>query len=255
MKTPDVPLLLTVARLALAPALWRLAWRRRERLFCAGLLAELALDIADGVLARRISPPATLARQRRWDGAVDAVIYLSVPWCVLRLRPGVVRAQAGPLAALLAAHLIDFAAGVARFGQLPRYHAWSFKLTAGALGLAVPTLFRWGDGSRPFRLALLAATLAHAENVAITLALPGWQTPVPTLLHAFQARDDGPKSSSASVAEPEPPGGAPRASSCEGPVCGRHNTVRGVSQRQSGECNDSPPCTLPCSQTGLMGGV
>ena len=190
MTGHDIPLLLTASRLTLAPVLWRLAWVGRGRLFCAGLLAELALDIADGVLARRISPPAALARQRRWDGAVDATIYFSVPWCVLRLRPGVVRAQAGPLAALLAAHLIDLAVGVARFGQLPRYHTWSFKLTAGALGLAVPTLFWRGDTSGPFRLALLAATLAHAENVAITLALPGWQAPVPTLLHAIKARDN-----------------------------------------------------------------
>ena len=127
------------------------------------------------------------------------------------------RAQAVPLAALLAAHLIDFAAGMARFGQLPRYHTWSFKLTAGALGLAIPTLFRWGDASRPFRLALLAATLAHAENVAITMALPEWQTPVPTLLHAFWMRRDGSRSSGANVAGPGLASGAPRASPGEGP--------------------------------------
>lgn len=191
MKGMDFPLLLTGARLALAPILGALAWRGHGKPFCCCLLAELGLDIADGVLARRFSPPATLARQRWWDGRVDAAIYCAVPWCVWRLRPGVVRAQAGPLAALAGAHLLNLATGLARFGRLPRYHTLSFKLTAGALGLAVPTLFTRGAASRPFRLALLAATLAHLENVAITLTLPEWRAAVPTWWHARRGAGRG----------------------------------------------------------------
>lgn len=188
MSRADFPSLLTGARLALAPLLGLLAWRRRGTPFCACLLAALGLDIADGVLARRFSPPVALARQRRWDGRVDAVIYLTAPWAIWRLRPGVARAQAGPLAALAGAHLLNLATGWARFGRLPRYHTRSFKLSAGALGLAVPTLFTRGVRSRPFRLALLAATAAHLENVAITLTLAEWRAPVPTLWHALHAR-------------------------------------------------------------------
>ncbi|CAA9583993.1 MAG: hypothetical protein AVDCRST_MAG88-3689, partial [uncultured Thermomicrobiales bacterium] len=63
-------------------------------------------------------------------------------------------------------------------------HIWSHP----ALGLAVPTLFTRGVRSRPFRLALLAATLAHLENVAITLTLAEWRASVPTLWHALHGR-------------------------------------------------------------------
>lgn len=188
MKGADFPLLLTGTRLALAPLLGLLTWRGRGKLFCYCLLAELGLDIADGVLARRFSPFAALARQRRCDGLVDAVIYLTVPWYIWWLRPGVVRAHAGPLAALVGAHLLNLATGLVKFRRLPRYHTRSFKLSVGALGLAVPTLFIDGVRSRPFRVALLAATVAHLENIAITLTLVEWRAAVPTLWHALHMR-------------------------------------------------------------------
>ena len=178
------PWFLTLSRFALAPVLVVCAWRRAGMPFCALLVASLGMDIADGVLARRWLNPAALARQRRWDGGADAVLYGIAPLCLWRLRPGLPRAQAMPLVLLLLAHLLDLAAGLAKFRRLPRYHTRSFRISAGALGLAVPTLFTHGDRAAPFEFALWAATAAHIENILITHSLTYWRASVPTLRDA-----------------------------------------------------------------------
>lgn len=72
------PLTLTVIRAACAGGLIDAALRRREARFCAVLLAEIALVVPVGVIG---------------------------------MRPEILRTLRAPLATLLAAHVIDGAAG------------------------------------------------------------------------------------------------------------------------------------------------
>src|SRR5262249_54297956 len=157
------------------------ATRRRSGSFCALLTAALALDIVDGVLARRLSPPGLLRQQRVWDGRVDALVYVAVPLCVLRLRPDVLRTHRHLAALFVVAHLLDAATGLWKWHRLPRYHSWSFKYSAGAMGFTLPTLLIGEGDGRLFRMALGAAILSHGENIAITCAMRTWSSDVPSL--------------------------------------------------------------------------
>src|SRR5262249_10493283 len=81
------------------------------------------------------------------------------------------------------------ATGLWKWHRLPRYHSWSFKYSAGAMGFTLPTLLIGEGDGRLFRIALGAAILAHGENIAITCAMRTWSSDVPSLWHLLPERE------------------------------------------------------------------
>jgi hypothetical protein len=64
---------------------------------------HLVIDLADGILARRIGDPTALRRQRALDSVADVALRLTAPLCARRLCPTLLRQEAVPIANLAAA--------------------------------------------------------------------------------------------------------------------------------------------------------
>ncbi|HEX7606596.1 MAG TPA: hypothetical protein VF348_07785, partial [Usitatibacter sp.] len=93
---------------------------------------------------------------------------------------------AGVVGTLALNHLVEFI----KFRRESSYHTWLSKTWGVVLFVALVFLFAGNnDGLVPWGLGL--GLLSHAENLAITLALPVWQHDVPTIVHALAIRRKG----------------------------------------------------------------
>ncbi|HEX4934074.1 MAG TPA: CDP-alcohol phosphatidyltransferase family protein [Gemmatimonadaceae bacterium] len=177
---------LTLLRLLLAPACVILARDPSSgRAIAAALVAGFVSDVLDGVVARRAN--ASTAFLRRLDSGVDTVFYLGIAWAAWRLFPGVMRANAWLIAAVLVAEGLNYVAAYLRFGQAPAYHAISAK--AFGLLLFVALLVLFGTGERALLApALVLGVLATAESIAISCVLPVARHDVASLAVALRLR-------------------------------------------------------------------
>jgi hypothetical protein len=179
---------LSALRLVAVPGVVWLARRGARRSWAATAATLVAVDLADGILARRAGDPAALARQRRLDGIADAAFFAVAPVCAYWLRPELLRQERLPLALYAAAQVVSLGACQVRFGRLPRYHTFVYKWSSGMLGVALAGRVAGGRQGWGFRPALVLVTLAHLEAVAITCLLRAYRQPVRTVWDVVRSR-------------------------------------------------------------------
>ena len=171
----NLPNAFTATRFALVPVLLLLAATHHPTAFVAVLAAAFATDAIDGYLARRFRLESPLGA--KLDSRADLALWLSLPAATWLLRPEFVRAEATPIALLLASLALPMLAGLVKFGRVPSYHSWAAKST-GVL-LAGATLSVYLDGPVwLFRVATVVALVAALEELVITALLPEWRADV-----------------------------------------------------------------------------
>ena len=183
-----IPAGLSVLRLFAVPWVVRLARQRARGRCCAAMATLVGIDLADGILARRIGDPVALRRQRRMDSAADLAFAMAVPPCVYWVRPELLRQERGPITLVVAAQAASLVACYARFGRLPRYHTEAYKWSSGTMGVALAARVAGGPLAIAFRPAVALLVLAHLEALAITLLLDAYRQPVATVWEVLDGR-------------------------------------------------------------------
>jgi CDP-diacylglycerol--glycerol-3-phosphate 3-phosphatidyltransferase len=151
------------------------------------LVVGFLSDVFDGVVARhyRVATPGL----RRLDSTVDTVFYLAIAYAVFRLHPAPLRALAWPIGIVLVGEALNYVAAYLVFKRGAGYHAWSAKAWGALLFVALLLLLASGS-SALLPVALVLGVIAQADTLAITLALPVWQSDVPSAWHAVRMRRD-----------------------------------------------------------------
>lgn len=171
---------LSAARLLAVPWIVGRALRGARGQCCAAIAGSVMIDLADGILARRIGDPHALRLQRRLDGATDALFVVAASLCALRLRPALLREERAAIAFLGLCQIGSLVTCYGRFGHLPRYHTAAYKWSAGTLGVMLAGRVAGGWLGLGFRPAMVAVAVAHLEALAISLLLDAYRTPVPS---------------------------------------------------------------------------
>jgi len=181
----SVPLLLTLSRFLLAPALVAMAlWWPSRAGFGACLVAAVLSDVFDGVIARRLGI-ATVAL-RRLDSAADSTFYAAALFAAWHLHPEVITGHAVALGALAVLEGARYVVDLVKFRREASYHMWSSKLWGLALFAGFFSLLAMDSAGAFVALAIYAGIVADVEGLAISLVLREWRTDVPTLFHALQ---------------------------------------------------------------------
>ncbi len=181
------PLALTTFRLLLAPAVLVLAAARVSGwVYPALLLAALASDLFDGVLARRLGVSRPWVR--RYDSAADVTFYLAVLAAVWVLREPVVREYLGGLAVLLGLEVACNAVSLLRNRALPATHTYLAKAWAVLLAVAFGVVLGWGAAWPLLDLTVGFGIVVDLEVIGIILLTPGPAVDVPTIAHAWRLR-------------------------------------------------------------------
>ena len=160
-----------------------MAWNGWPRFFLACLIASLATDFLDGLLARALKQ--TSETGAKLDSWADFSTMLAVSFCAWKLWPEVIRREACFVVAALASYTVAVLCGFLKYRRLTSYHTWTGKVAAVLLGTATPLLLAGGP-SWPFELAAPALVLAGLEEIAMTSVLPEWRANVPSLWHALK---------------------------------------------------------------------
>jgi phosphatidylglycerophosphate synthase len=159
-----------------------LAWSQRHEAYFWTLLAALGTDAIDGPIVRRYAQ-ATPAGARL-DSRADLAIILTVPIGVWLLFPEALRRHQLLVGAVIAAHLLTYAAALLKWRRLPSYHTWGTKATAVLLGATVLLLFRLDRIEWLLYPAALVAFLSCIDELLIALTLPRWESDVASCWHA-----------------------------------------------------------------------
>ncbi len=181
----NLPNLITLCRIALAPVMLLLAWRGREHPFLACLVVSLASDIVDGQIARRMNLASELGS--RLDSWADMLTYASVPLAAWWLRPDLVASERGAFFTAIASYALPVLVGFIRFGRLTSYHTLMARVSAYMVGASVVVLFAHGP-TLPFRIAVGVLVAAELEEIAITITLPEARSNVRSLGRAVEIR-------------------------------------------------------------------
>jgi phosphatidylglycerophosphate synthase len=164
-----LPNLITLLRLLLAPAMVMIAYTHGDALLVLGLMAFcFCTDLIDGALARwlRSASPSSA----RLDSIADFTFYLCIPLAGWLVWPSIVAEQGPWFVVGVTSVVLPAGVALAKFRQASSYHVWLAKLAAG--GMAVGVLLLFGcQIVLPFHAAVVIATLAAVEEIAITLVL------------------------------------------------------------------------------------
>ena len=180
------PNIITGTRLALMPAVLALAWAGERAWFAGVLGVALLTDVFDGIVARRLNAYSEFGR--KLDSVADYVTLFVGLGGIALLWPEMVRRELTWIAAGLGVFGAVLVFGFLRLGRAPCYHTWGAKLGAVACAVSlVPLLAGWA--AWPFHLAVVLQILAGAEEIAITLLLPRHVGEMPSVWHAWQARN------------------------------------------------------------------
>jgi phosphatidylglycerophosphate synthase len=158
-----------------------------SRAWFFGLLCVAWLtDALDGYLARRLHTESNLGRML--DSWAD---YVTTALCVTGLAwlwPEVMAREWRWFVAGLTGFFAIVIYGLVHFGRPPGYHTWLAKALAVALPFALASLLA-GWSARPFHCVVIFQVLGAAEELAISLLLPGYSGEMPSVWHAWRRRE------------------------------------------------------------------
>lgn len=178
-----LPNLLSLFRMGATPVLLALAWMGAGQPFFWLLLASLATDALDGVLARAMNQPSDLGA--RLDSWADLITWLCLPLCGWWLRPQALASELPWLGAGLAGYLLSVAVGWIKFRRLIAYHTWLAKALSLLASVAVLVFFAGGPGW-VLRALMPLVILSALEEILITWLLSEPLSNVPTAWHAWK---------------------------------------------------------------------
>ncbi len=177
---------LSAYRLAAAPVVAWAALTDLRLAFSILMLVSLATDAADGILARWLGQETKLGA--RLDALADSatlIAGLTGVW-VFERQPFL--DDPFWLGLFLGTLTLATAVTLIRFGRLPAFHLWSFKVADVALTLFFVTLFVHGFVPWAYALSMGLATLAAAEVIAVALVVDRFRTDLKGLWWVIRAR-------------------------------------------------------------------
>ena len=165
-----IPWSMTVGRVLFAPIVVWLALTGRSGwwiAFC--IVAEVVLDIFDGIVARRLGLATPLLR--RMDSVMDTIFYLAILYLGWKLHYDALWERRWLLGALLAMEALRYSFDYLKFHREAAYHMYSSKAWGLVLGAAVVALLGFNLSGWLLSAALLVGIVCDAEGLLISFLL------------------------------------------------------------------------------------
>jgi CDP-diacylglycerol--glycerol-3-phosphate 3-phosphatidyltransferase len=184
----NLPNLVSLIRVLLAPVLLALAIAQQPMLFLATLIFTVFTDVLDGFLARYLNQITELGS--RLDSWGDFIVYSTMAVSAWVLWPDIVIRELPFFITIIVSFTLPVLVGLIKFKSLTSYHTWTVKLAVATTMVSYVLLFAdiltW-----PFILAALLSALAAVEEIAITLIMKQQHVDVRNVWQAirFNQRD------------------------------------------------------------------
>jgi len=179
----NLPNLVSLIRLLMAPVLVWLALKQEHDWFIVALVFTVFTDVLDGFLARTLNQITEMGSHL--DSWGDFVIYSVMAFSAWVLWPEIVMAEKYYFTIILLSFTLPVVVGLVKFKVLTSYHTWSVKLAVGVTIVAYVLLFS-GTLDWAFKLAAIMCVYAAIEEVMISLILKHEHVDVRTVWHALR---------------------------------------------------------------------
>jgi len=181
-----VPNLITLARVLMAPALAWLAATGHETAFAWVLIAALASDLADGLVARMFHLGTRFGAL--FDSIADVLTLSVAAYGIWVFHREVLLDHRLACGAAIGGGLAVFIAGLLRYGRIASFHTYAAKATAYVLGFFLATLFLFGFVPLLFAATVVLSVLGSVEELALIWYLPRWRADVRGLWWVLRER-------------------------------------------------------------------
>lgn len=179
----NLPNLVSLIRILLAPVLLWLAIQQQPQWFLLVLVLTVFTDALDGFLARYLQQITEMGSHL--DSWGDFVVYSVMAISAWLLWPDIVRREAVFVVMVLLSFTVPVLIGLIKFRSMTSYHTWSVKVAVAVTIVAYLLLFS-DIVSWPFRLAALLCLYAGFEEIMITLLMKNQHVDVRTLGQAIR---------------------------------------------------------------------
>jgi phosphatidylglycerophosphate synthase len=167
-----LPNAISVARLASTPVLVWLAWTSRETAFTWLMIAALASDAADGMLARAFGWVSSIGSLL--DSVADAALMLTSAYGVWVFHPYVFTEYGVIIWTLLALWALEHLAALVRYRRLSSFHTALVRYGVLVFSVFLVVLFLFGFVAWLFYLSAMLSLAAVLEQMAMIALLPQW---------------------------------------------------------------------------------
>ncbi len=186
--TPSIPNLMTLYRLAAAPAAAGLALAGYRDAFFAVIVISLLSDLLDGPIARWL-------KQESSDGAwldtiADGGTVLAGLLGVYLFEGDSIRPDMAWLLAFLASYAGAAGLSLIKFGGLPAFHLYTSKLAAVGSGVFFVWLFVLGYSQAVFIAAICLGIVANAESMLVSLLIRSLRTDIHSVFRLVRTEED-----------------------------------------------------------------
>jgi phosphatidylglycerophosphate synthase len=181
-----VPNLITLARVLMAPVLAWLAASGHEMAFAWLLIAALASDLADGLVARMFHLGTRFGAL--FDSVADVLTLSVATYGIWIFHREVLRDHPVACGAVIGGGLMVCIAALLRYGRIASFHTYVAKATAYVLGFFLATLFLFGFVPWLFAATVALSVLGSIEELALIWYLPRWRTDVRGLWWVLRER-------------------------------------------------------------------
>jgi phosphatidylglycerophosphate synthase len=167
-----LPNAISVARLASTPVLVWLAWTSRETAFTWLMIAALASDAADGMLARAFGWVSSIGSLL--DSVADAALMLTSAYGVWVFHPYVFTEYGVIIWTLLALWALEHLAALVRYRRLSSFHTALVRYGVLVFSVFLVVLFLFGFVAWLFYLSAMLSLAAVLEQMVMIALLPQW---------------------------------------------------------------------------------
>lgn len=167
-----LPNAISIARLASTPVLVWLAWTSRETAFTWLLIAALASDGVDGMLARAFGWTSRIGSLL--DSVADAALMLTSAYGVWVFHPYVFTEYGVIIWTLIALWALEHLVALFRYRRLSSFHTALVRYGVLVFSVFLVVLFLFGFVGWLFYLSVMFSLAAVLEQLAMIALLPQW---------------------------------------------------------------------------------
>ena len=187
MTLQKLPTALAASRFLAGPVLLWAALTRQSNAWLVGILVYVFLsDVFDGIIARRLQSVTEALRVA--DSWADTGFYVCVAVAAWEVHRALLVPFFGPLLAVLALLVVNWAVAIAKFRRALSFHAYSSKLWGLSLFAASVALLGFSTAGVWLWAAVVVGILGHLEGMAMILILPRWVHDVSGIPEALRLR-------------------------------------------------------------------
>jgi len=184
----NLPNLLSLLRIVLAPLMLYLAWNGEREAFLVVLILAWVSDALDGWLARRLNQITALGASL--DSWGDMALYFSLALGAWWLWPERLQSEAIAVSVILASYFVPVVVGLLKFHRLTSYHTWAVKAAAVATAVGVIGLLLFSL-AWPLRIAAVLSFYAGMEEIMISLRLRTLRSDIASYRHIVRDNKSG----------------------------------------------------------------